>query len=53
LQCDPDFQKEFDNTVSDPKLPEANDDFAFDVCDDTHLNVELATPRDRDGPKFA
>jgi hypothetical protein len=53
LQCNPDFQEEFDNIVSDPKLPEADDDFAPNVCDNACLNMELATPRDGDGPKFA
>ena len=53
MQCDPEFQEEFDSIVSDPKLPEADDTFTPDVCDDTYLNMELAIARDRDGPEFA
>ena len=53
LQYDPDFQEEFNNIVSDPKLPEADSDFTPDVYDDTYLNMELAIARDGDGPEFA
>jgi hypothetical protein len=54
LEQDPDFQEEeFDNTINDPKVPEAEDDFTPDAFDDAHLNMELATPRDGDGPKSA
>jgi hypothetical protein len=53
LENDPDFQEEFDNVVDDSNVPEAGDDFTPDVCDDTHLNLELATSRDGDGPEFA
>jgi hypothetical protein len=53
LQNDPDFQDEFDNIVNDPTVPEADDTFTPDVFDDTYLNMELAIPRDEDGPEFA
>jgi hypothetical protein len=53
LENDADFQQESDSVVNDPNAPEADDSFAPDVCGDTCLNMELATPRDRDGPKFA
>ena len=53
LENDPDFQEEFDNIVNDPSVPEADDDFTPDVFDDTYLNMELAIPRDGDGPEFA
>jgi hypothetical protein len=53
LENDPDFQEEFDSIVNDPKVPEADDDFTPDVFDDTYLNMEVAIPRDGDGPEFA
>ncbi len=53
LQYDPDFQEEFDNIVNDPDISEADKDFTPDVFDDTYLNMELAIPRDSDGPEFA
>ena len=53
LENDPDFQAEFDNIVNDPKVPEADEGFTPDVFDDTYLNMELAVPRDGDGPEFA
>ena len=53
LENDPDFQEEFDQIVNDPKVPEADDEFTPDVFDDTYLNMELAVPRDGDGPEFA
>jgi hypothetical protein len=39
--------------VNDPGILEANKDFTPDVFDDTYLNMELAIPRDSDGPEFA
>jgi hypothetical protein len=53
LQYHPDFQQEFNNIVNDPGILEADKDFTPDVFDDTYLNMELAIPRDSDGPKFA
>jgi hypothetical protein len=53
LQYDPDFQQEFDNIVNDPGILEADKDFTPDVVYGTYLNMELAIPRDSDGPKFA
>jgi hypothetical protein len=53
LENDPDFQEEFDNIINDSNVPEADDDFTPDACDDTYLHMELATPRDGDGPDFA
>jgi hypothetical protein len=34
-------------------VPEADDSFTPDVFGDTYLNMELAIPRDSDGPEFA
>jgi hypothetical protein len=42
-----------DNIVNDPNVPEADDSFTPDVFGDTYLNMELAIPRDSDGPEFA
>jgi hypothetical protein len=53
LENDPDFQEEFDNIVNDENVQEADDDFTPDVFDDTYVNMELAIPRDGDGPEFA
>jgi hypothetical protein len=53
LESDPDFQEEFDNISSDPTVPEADDAFTPDVFDDTYLHMELAVPRDGEGPEFA
>jgi hypothetical protein len=41
------------NATNDPTVPEADDTCTPDAFDDTHLNMELAAPRDGDGPKFA
>jgi hypothetical protein len=38
--------------VNDPGISEADKDFTPDVFDDTYLNMELAIPRDSDGPEF-
>jgi hypothetical protein len=53
LQYNPDFQEEFYNIVNDPGISEANKDFTPDVFEDTYINMELAIPRDSDGPEFA
>jgi hypothetical protein len=53
LEYDPDFQEEFDNIVNDSSVPEADKDFTPDVFDDTYVNMELAVPRDGDGPEYA
>jgi hypothetical protein len=53
LENDADFQEEFDSIVNDHNVPEADDSFTPDVCGDTCSNIELATPRDSDGPEFA
>jgi hypothetical protein len=53
LEDDPDFQEEFDNVISESNTPEADDTFTPDVHGDAHVNMELAIPRDGDGPDFA
>ena len=54
LEFDPDFQEEFDKIVSNEAIPEAdNQEYTPEVGDDTYLHMELALPRDGDGPEFA
>jgi hypothetical protein len=53
MEHDADFQAEFDNIVNDPGLPEADEDFDPEVYDDTYVNMELAIPRDGEGPELA
>jgi hypothetical protein len=53
LEYDPDFQEEFDNIVNDSSVPKADKDFTPDVFDDTYVYMELAVPRDGDGPEYA
>jgi len=52
LEEDDDFKEEFQNIYNDKSIPEA-DDFTPEVLDDTYLNMELALPRDDEGPEFA
>jgi hypothetical protein len=52
LEEDDDFREEFQNIYSDKSIPEA-DDFTPEVLDDTYLSMELALPRDDEGPEFA
>jgi hypothetical protein len=52
MEFDADFQEEFNRVVNDPDIPEADKDFTPDF-DDTYLNMELAIPRDSDGPEYA
>ena len=45
LDFDEDFNDEFHNIVSYPRLPEANDMFTPEIENDTYLSMELALPR--------
>jgi hypothetical protein len=49
---DADFQEEFKKVINDPTIPEADKDCTPDF-DDTYLNMELAIPRDSEGPEYA
>jgi hypothetical protein len=53
MDYDADFQAEFDAAVNDPDVPEAEKNFTPNVYDDHCLNMELAVPRDSDGPDYA
>ena len=51
---DLDFHDEFHNVVSNPEVPEADQQFTLDVFDDRYLNMELALPHgDEATPQYA
>jgi hypothetical protein len=49
---DEDFREEFQNVYNNKDIPEA-DDFTPEVLEDTYVNMEIALPRDGEGPEFA
>ena len=53
LEDDEDFQEEFNRVYQDKDIPEADDTFTPDLMDDTYRNMEVALPRDSEGPEFA
>jgi hypothetical protein len=53
LENNADFQEEFDNIINDTKVPEANNNFAPDACDNPCVSMDLVTPRDGDRHDFA
>ena len=52
MQDDEDFRDEFEKIYNCNEIPEA-DESTPEVMDDTYLNMELALPRDDEGPEFA
>ncbi len=52
MEEDADFQEEFDKVYNCLDIPEA-DDHTPEVLEDTYINMELALPRDDEGPEFA
>ena len=52
IEEDPEFSDDFQSIFSDPEIPEA-DENTPEVLEDTYLNMEIAVPRDSDGPEFA
>jgi hypothetical protein len=50
MQFDTDFLEEFNQVINDPNIPEADKSFTAKVFDDTYLHMELAIPKDIDGP---
>jgi len=52
IKSDEDFEEEFCKVHGDDSLPEA-DAFTPEIADDNCLKMELALPRDGDGPTFA
>ena len=51
FEDDEDFNTEFNRLFDDEDIAEA-DDSTPEVLEDTYLNVELAMPRDSDGPSY-
>ena len=49
---DEDFRDEFQKVFNNQDIPEA-DDYTPEVLDDTYVNMEIALPRDGEGPEFA
>lgn len=49
---DDDFREEFQRIYNDDTVQEA-DDYTPEIGDDTYLNMEVALPREDDGPTFA
>ena len=52
LDIDPIFDEEFNRVANDPSITEM-DDYTPEVMEDTYINMELALPRDGEGPEFA
>ena len=52
LSSDPDFNDEFNKIFNDNSIKEA-DEYTEETLDDTYLNMEVALPRDSDGPEYA
>ena len=51
IDNDKEFAEEFTNIYNNIDIPEA-DDYTPDVLEDTYVNIEIALPRDGDGPQF-
>ena len=52
IEEDPEFVEEFAKVSNNKDIPES-DDYIPEVLNDTYLNIEVALPRDGDGPEFA
>ena len=52
MENDDDFRDEFNSIYNDDSIPE-EDERTPEVLDDTYLNMEVALPRDSDGPELA
>jgi hypothetical protein len=44
VEEDPEFIEEFQNVISDPEIPEEDENFSPDAFDDAYLNMEIALP---------
>jgi hypothetical protein len=53
LEVDPDFRKELFRAYEDDGIKEADDESSPEISDVQFLNMELALPRDDEGPEFA
>ena len=52
LENDEDFREEFTRVFNNDEIPEA-DDITPEALDDTYLKMEVALPRDGEGPELA
>ena len=52
IESDDEFREEFEAIYNNNSIKEA-DEFTPEVLQDTYLNMELALPRDGEGPEFA
>ena len=52
LESDPDFNEEFNRCFNNQDIAEA-DNHTPDILDDTYLQMELAMPRESDGPEYS
>ena len=52
IENDEDFREEFNSIYNSENIHEA-DDFTPEVMEDTYVNMELALPRDGEGPDYA
>ena len=50
---DEDFWDEFEKVFSNDNIKESNEDYTEETLDDTYLNIEIALPRDSEGPEYA
>ena len=53
LEDDEDFREEFYRIYQHKEIFEADDMFTPEIMDDTYMNMEVALPRDTEGPDFA
>ena len=53
IDNDDDFREEFHRVFNDAHIPEADTDPTPEIGDDTYVNMELALPRNDNGPTFA
>ena len=53
LEDDEDLREEFYRIYQDKDIPEADGVFTPEILDDTYMNMEVALPRDTEGPDFA
>jgi hypothetical protein len=50
---DEDFREEFQKIYNNEDISEQADDYTPEVLEDTYVNMEIALPRDGEGPEFA
>ena len=53
LEDEEDLREEFDRIYQDKEISEVDDVFTLEIMDDNYMNMEVALPRDTEGPDFA